>query len=85
MLISGVLPIMALYRLPHGQYGYSGHVINLRAAQTASKRQATSQQRSTPERKRMAAETQKDYSRKVPVNVKEWQLKPPRREKDYSG
>ena len=29
MLISGVLPIMFLYRLPHGQYGYSGHVINL--------------------------------------------------------
>ena len=29
MLISGVLPIMFLYRLSHGQYGYSGHVINL--------------------------------------------------------
>ena len=29
MLISGVLPVMSLYRLPHGQYGYSGHVINL--------------------------------------------------------
>ena len=29
MLISGVLPIMSLYCLPHGQYGYSGHVINL--------------------------------------------------------
>jgi hypothetical protein len=29
MLISAVLPIMALYRLPQGQYGYSGHVINL--------------------------------------------------------
>ena len=29
MLISAVLPIMSLYRLPHGQYGYSGHVINL--------------------------------------------------------
>ena len=31
MLISPVLvlPIMSLYRLPHGQYGYSGHVINL--------------------------------------------------------
>ena len=28
MLISAVLPIMTLYRLPHGQYGYSGHVIN---------------------------------------------------------
>ena len=26
MLISGVLPIMSLYRLPHA---YSGHVINL--------------------------------------------------------
>ena len=26
------------------------------------------------------------HSRKVPVSVKEWQLKPPRREKeDYSG
>ena len=29
MQISAVLPIMTLYRLPHGQYGYSGHVINL--------------------------------------------------------
>ena len=29
MLISGVLPIMSLYRLPHGQYAYCGHVINL--------------------------------------------------------
>ena len=31
----------------------------------------------------MAAETpeEKDYSRKVPMNVKEWQLKPLRREK----
>ena len=29
MLISGVLPIMSLYCLPHGQYAYSGHVINL--------------------------------------------------------
>ena len=29
MLISAILPIMTLYRLPHGQYGYSGHVINL--------------------------------------------------------
>ena len=29
ILISGVLPIMSLYRLPHGQYAYSGHVINL--------------------------------------------------------
>ena len=28
-LISAVLPIMSLYRLPHGQYAYSGHVINL--------------------------------------------------------
>ena len=29
MLISnsGVLPIMSLYRLPHGQYAYSGQVI----------------------------------------------------------
>ena len=29
MLISAVLSIKSLYRLPHGQYGYSGHVINL--------------------------------------------------------
>ena len=29
MLISAVLPIMSLYHQPHGQYGYSGHVINL--------------------------------------------------------
>ena len=29
MLISTILPIMSVYRLPHGQFGYSGHVINL--------------------------------------------------------
>ena len=29
MLISGVLPLMSLYHLPHGQYGYSEDVINL--------------------------------------------------------
>ena len=29
MLISAVMPMMSIYRLPHGQYGYSGHVINL--------------------------------------------------------
>lgn len=29
MLISPILPIMTLYRLPHGQYSYSGHIINL--------------------------------------------------------
>ena len=28
MLISAVMPIMCIYRLPHGQYDYSGHVIN---------------------------------------------------------
>ena len=28
MLISAVMPVMSIYRLPHGQYGYSGHVIN---------------------------------------------------------
>ena len=29
MLISRVLPIMSIYRLPHGQYGYSGHILNV--------------------------------------------------------
>ncbi len=29
MLISVVIPIMSVYRLPHGQHGYKGHVINL--------------------------------------------------------
>ena len=29
MLISAVMPLMSIYRLPHGQYCYSGHVINL--------------------------------------------------------
>ena len=29
MLISPVMPIMSVYQLPLGQYGYSGHVINL--------------------------------------------------------
>ena len=29
MLVSAVMPIMSIYRLPLGQYGYTGHVINL--------------------------------------------------------
>ena len=29
ILISPVMPMMSVYRLPHGQYGYSGHVVNL--------------------------------------------------------
>ena len=29
MLIAAVLPIMTLYHLPQGQYGYNGHVVNL--------------------------------------------------------
>ena len=29
MLISAVMPIMSLYRLPQEQYGYTGHVVNL--------------------------------------------------------
>ena len=29
ILIAQVMPIMSLYRLPHGQLGYTGHVINL--------------------------------------------------------
>lgn len=28
--MSAVMPIMSTYRLSHGQYGYSGHVINFR-------------------------------------------------------
>ena len=29
MLVSAVMPIMSIYKLPHGQYGYGGHVVNL--------------------------------------------------------
>ena len=29
MLVCAVMPIMSIYRLPLGQYGYKGHVINL--------------------------------------------------------
>ena len=29
MLVSAVMPIMSVYRLPQGQYGYIGHVVNL--------------------------------------------------------
>ena len=29
MLVSAVMLIVSIYCLPHGQYGYSGHVINL--------------------------------------------------------
>ena len=29
MLISPIIPMISTYRLPHGQYGYRGHVINL--------------------------------------------------------
>ena len=29
MLISAVMPLMSVYRLPYGQLGYKGHIINL--------------------------------------------------------
>jgi len=29
IFISAVMPLMSIYRLPHDQYGYKGHVINL--------------------------------------------------------
>ena len=29
MLISSVIPMMSVYKLPHGQIGYGGHIINL--------------------------------------------------------
>ena len=29
MLVSAIMPIMSIYRLPLGQYGYTGHIINL--------------------------------------------------------
>ena len=29
MLVSAIMPVMSIYRLPLGQYGYTGHVINL--------------------------------------------------------
>ena len=29
MLIAAVMPIMVIYQLPHGQLGYSGHILNL--------------------------------------------------------
>ena len=29
MLVSAIMPIMSIYQLPLGQYGYKGHVINL--------------------------------------------------------
>ena len=28
MLVSAIMPVMSIYRLPYGHYGYSGHVIN---------------------------------------------------------
>ena len=27
-MVSAIMPIMSIYKLPHGQYSYSGHVIN---------------------------------------------------------
>lgn len=29
MLLSADMPIISIYRLPHSQFGYSGHMINL--------------------------------------------------------
>ena len=29
MLISRILPIMSIYRLPYGQHGYRGHILNV--------------------------------------------------------
>ena len=29
MLVSAIMPMMSIYRLPLGQYGYTSHIINL--------------------------------------------------------
>ncbi len=29
LLISRIQPVMSIYCLPHGQYGYSNHILNL--------------------------------------------------------
>lgn len=64
MLISAVMPIMSIYRLPHGQYGYKGHVINLPQDITAF---ATSLPRLTSEldvilvRKEGSANSHRDF------------------------
>lgn len=29
MLVSAIMPIMSIYQLPLGQYGYTRHIINL--------------------------------------------------------
>ena len=29
MLVSAIMPVMSIYQLPLGQYGYTDHVINL--------------------------------------------------------
>ena len=29
VLISAIVPMMSVYQLPHSQFGYSGHVLNL--------------------------------------------------------
>ena len=35
-LISPVMPIMSVYQLPHGHFGYGAHVINLLASLISS-------------------------------------------------
>ena len=64
MLISAVLPIMSLYHLPHGQYGYRGHVINLPqdvAAFANSLPRLTSQLDVIVVRKEGATESHRDF------------------------
>ena len=36
LLIASVVPMMSVYRLPYGQYGYSGHVHVLNLPQDVS-------------------------------------------------
>ena len=61
-----------------------------RAAETAEQRSERLRKRRERDCARRAAQTASEdklpHSREVPVNVKKWQLKPPKREKeDYSG
>ena len=64
MLISRVLPIMSVYRLPHGQYGYSGHILNVPQDVTLFLNHLPRQPATLDNvivRKQGAAETHKDF------------------------
>ena len=77
MLIAKVLPVMCIYRLPHGQYGYGGHILNLPqdvASFVNNLPRSSTSLDVIIVRKQGAAESHRDFRvrRSVVVNALQW-------------